>query len=94
MTHDSIGSRILILRGQRVMLDADLAQIYGVPTRTLNQAVKCKLRRFPEDFMFQLTQAEKQEVITICDHLYGLKFAKSLPFAFTEHGAIQACDPG
>lgn len=71
MTHESIASRILLLRGQRVMLDADLAQIYGVPTRSLNQAVKRNLRRFPEDFMFQLSAAEKLEVITICDHLYG-----------------------
>ena len=85
-----IEQRILIMRGQRVMIDADLAEIYGVPTKALNQAVKRNAERFPTDFMFQLTAAEKAEVVTNCDHLAKLKFSKSLPFAFTEHGAIQA----
>lgn len=71
-------------------MDADLAAIYGVETRTLNQAVKRNAERFPEDFIFTLNAAEKLEVITNCDHLARLKFAKSLPFAFTEHGAIMA----
>ena len=66
------------------MIDADLAAIYGVETRTLNQAVKRNAERFPEDFFFQLRAAEKSEVITNCDHLARLKFAKSLPFAFTD----------
>jgi hypothetical protein len=59
-------------------------------TRTLNQAVKRNIERFPEDFLFQLSAREKSEVITNCDHLNQLKFAKSMPFAFTEHGAIMA----
>jgi ORF6N domain len=83
-----IESRILTLRGQRVMIDADLAQLYGVETRTLNQAVKRNANRFPHDFMFQLTPQEKAEVITICDHLQKLKYSKALPFAFTEYGAV------
>jgi hypothetical protein len=83
-----IEQRILLIRGQRVMLDADLAMLYGVPTRILNQAVRRNLKRFPQDFMFKLTQPEKNEVITICDHLKNLKYAKALPNAFTEHGAI------
>ncbi len=87
-----IESLILSIRGQRVMLDADLADIYGVPTRTLNQAVKRNLQRFPQDFMFQLTPKEKQEVITNCDHLAPLKFSPSMPYAFTEHGAIMAAN--
>lgn len=87
-----IESRILLLRGQRVMIDADLAALYGVPTKALNQAVKRNAARFPADFMFALTPAEKQEVVTNCDHLARLKFSKSLPFAFTEHGAIQAAN--
>jgi hypothetical protein len=82
----------LLVRGQRVMIDTDLAQLYGVPTKALNQAVKRNVHRFPPDFMFQLTQAEKQEVVTNCDHLARLKFANTLPFAFTEHGAIQAAN--
>jgi len=80
--------RILSIRGQRVLLDADLAAVYGVSTRALNQAVKRNRDRFPEDFMFQLTRAEKMEVITACDHLRPLRFSPSLPYAFTEHGAI------
>lgn len=83
-----IEGRIVMLRGLRVMIDADLAVLYGVETRVLNQAVKRNLGRFPQDFMFQLDAAEKQEVITNCDHLVKLKFSRSLPFAFTEYGAV------
>ena len=87
-----IESRILIIRDQKVMIDADLAQLYGVPTKALNQAVKRNAQRFPPDFMFSLTAAEKAEVVTNCDHLAQLKFSKTLPFVFTEHGAIQAAN--
>jgi hypothetical protein len=87
-----IDGRILLIRGQKVMIDADLAELYGVPTKALNQAVKRNARRFPADFMFQLTAAEKLQVVTDCDHLARLKFSKALPFAFTEHGAIQAAN--
>lgn len=83
---------ILFVRGRRIMIDADLAQLYGVPTKALNQAVKRNARRFPPDFVFQLTTAEKEEVVTNCDHLAKLKFSKALPFAFAEHGAIQAAN--
>ncbi len=79
---------ILFVRGQKVMLDADLAKLYGVPTKALNQAVKRNQDRFPPDFMFQLTRREKAEVVTNCDHLQRLKFSPTLPHAFTEHGAI------
>jgi hypothetical protein len=58
----------------------------------LNQAVKRNASHFPEDFMFRLSPEEKQEVVTNCDHLDKLKFSKALPFAFTEHGAIQAAN--
>ncbi len=70
------------------MLDADLADLYNVPTKALNQAVKRNADRFPSDFMFQLTAAEKNEVVTNCDHLKKLKYSPVLPHAFTEHGAI------
>lgn len=83
-----IEGRIQMMRGLRVMIDADLAALYGVDTRTLNQAVKRNAGRFPTDFMFQLDAAEKAEVITNCDHLAKLKFSKSLPYAFTEYGAV------
>ncbi|HEU0189255.1 MAG TPA: ORF6N domain-containing protein [Gallionella sp.] len=79
---ESIESRILVIRGQKVMLDADLAELYGVETRTLNQAVKRNPERFPDDFMFQLTKPEKTEVVTNCDHLSKLKYSPSLPYAF------------
>jgi hypothetical protein len=85
---DHIGPRILLIRGVRVLLDADLAQLYGTSTRALNQAVKRNTKRFPGDFMFHLTPEEKSEVITQCDHLQRLKFSAQLPWAFTEHGAI------
>jgi hypothetical protein len=83
-----IEQAILWLRGQRVMLDTDLAALYGVPTKVLNQAVKRNRERFPRDFMFRLTRREKLKVVTDCDHLARLKFSTTLPFAFTEHGAI------
>lgn len=83
---------ILVIRGQKVIIDAELAALYGVPTRALNQAVKRNPARFPEDFMFALNAEEKAEVVTICDHLTGLKFSPSLPNAFTEYGAIMVAN--
>lgn len=90
LTADAVTTRILLIRGQRVMLDADLAELYGVQTRAFNQAVKRNLKRFPVDFLFQLTDEEKAEVITNCDHLAKLKYSPHLPYAFTEHGTIMA----
>ena len=84
----TIQQRILLIRGEKVIIDADLADAYGVPTRRLNEQVKRNRERFPEDFMFQLSADEKAEVIANCDHLDKLKFSKALPHAFTEHGAI------
>ena len=86
----TIQQRILLIRGDKVIVDADLAEAYGVPTRRLNEQVKRNKKRFPEDFMFQLAPEEKAEVIANCDHLSKLKFSKVLPFVFTEHGAIMA----
>ena len=83
-----IESRIFIIRGQKVMLDADLAELYGVVTKRLNEQVRRNIERFPEDFMFQLTAIEKAEVVANCDHLAKLRFSPSLPYAFTEHGAL------
>jgi hypothetical protein len=81
---------ILVIRGRRVIVDADLARLYGVTTAALNQAVRRNAARFPVDFAFQLTPEEKKEVITNCDHLGMLKFSKSLPMVFTEYGAVMA----
>ena len=83
---------IIELRGERVMLDADLARVYGVSTKRLNEQAKRNAARFPPDFVFRLTQKEKDEVVANCDHLKALKFSKALPYAFTEHGAIMAAN--
>jgi hypothetical protein len=85
---EKIDRAILLIRGKKVMLDSDLALIYGVKTFRLNEQVKRNKSRFPEDFMFQLTDEEKQEVIANCDHLEKLKYSPTNPYAFTEHGAI------
>src|SRR4030095_7675044 len=83
-----IEGKILLIRGQRVMLDMDLAELYGVTTKRLNEQVKRNPRRFPPDFMFRLDPEEKSEVVAICDHLKKLKYSKVLPYVFTEHGAL------
>jgi hypothetical protein len=67
-----------------------LARLYGVTTKALNQAVKRNLQRFPTDFMFRLTKAEKAEAVTKCDRLGDLRFSPHLPYALTEHGALMA----
>lgn len=85
---ERIAQAILLIRGEKVMLDIDLAAIYGVTTKRLNEQVKRNASRFPADFMFQLTELEKAEVVANCDHLARLKFSPHLPYAFTEHGAL------
>jgi hypothetical protein len=86
---EHIGDAILLLRGKRVILDRDLARIYGVPTKVLNQAVKRNQVRFPDDFMFRLTQEEevlsRSRPVTL--NTGRGKNVKYLPYAFTEHGA-------
>ena len=79
---------ILHLRGVPLLIDADLAKIYGVPTKRLNEQVKRNSERFRDDFYFQLTAEEKAKVVANCDHLKTLKFSSALPHAFTEHGAL------
>jgi hypothetical protein len=85
---ERIENRILLVRSQKVMLDSDLAELYGVSTKRLNEQVKRNKGRFPVDFMFRLSKEEKAKVVANCDHLQRLKFSPSLPYAFTEHGAI------
>lgn len=85
---ERIENMIFVIRGQKVMLDADLAELYGVPTKRLNEQVKRNAERFPADFMFALTAEEKAEVVAKCDHLKRLRFSPTKPFAFTEHGAL------
>jgi len=85
---ESVLNKILLIRGKKVMIDKDLAGLYGVTTKRLNEQVKRNQKRFPEDFMFQITQEEKDEVVANCDHLATLKYSVNLPYAFTEHGAV------
>lgn len=77
---------ILLIRGEKVMLDKDLAVLYDVETKVLNQAVKRNIERFPEDFMFKLDKKETDQLVTNCDRFRMLKHAGSTPYAFTEQG--------
>jgi len=82
---ERIESRIYLIRGQKVMLDNDLANLYGVPTKALNQAIKRNLSRFPVDFMFQLTALEAENLRSqIVTSSWGGR--RTLPYAFTEQG--------
>jgi len=85
-----ISTRIVVVRGYRVLLDSDLATLYNVPTKRLNEQVKRNSARFPDDFMIRLSRSERDEVVANCDHLARLKFAPTMPSAFTEHGALMA----
>ena len=79
-----ITSKIFLIRNIKVMLDRDLAELYGVTTKALNQAVTRNEQRFPSDFMFRLTKEEKQELVTNCDRLDRLKHSSALPRVLTE----------
>jgi hypothetical protein len=83
---EHIESRIFIIRGLHVMLDRDLAELYQVETKALNQAVKRNINRFPESFRFQLAVNEKNELVTSCDRFESLKHSSANPYAFTEQG--------
>jgi len=81
-----IEKRIFLIRGHKVMFDRDLADLYRVGTKALNQAVKRNRERFPDDFMFRLTDSETDELVTICDRFKSLKHATVNPCVFTEQG--------
>jgi hypothetical protein len=82
---------IFIIRGQKVILDSDLAVLYGVGTKVLNQAIKRNMERFPENFMFQLNLEEVQNLRSqIVTANFGMR--RYLPHAFTEHGALMAAN--
>ncbi|WP_227873871.1 ORF6N domain-containing protein [Flavobacterium nackdongense] len=88
VTEEFIMSKILLIRNQKVMVDSDLATLYSVSTKQLNQQVKRNIKRFPTNFMFQLTAIEKEQLVANCDHLNKLKFSSTLPYVFTEHGTM------
>jgi len=88
---ERIESRILLIRGHKVMLDSDLAELYGVTTKRLNEQVKRNRQRFPADFMFQLTSDEATNLRSrIATSKQGRGGRRYRPYAFTEHGAIMA----
>ena len=80
---------IVTVRGEQVLIDQDIARLYGVTTKRLNQQAKRNIERFPESFRFELTKEEVGEVVANCDHLQSLKFRPTLPYAFTEQGIGQ-----
>ncbi len=91
ITDDAIINKILLIRGQKVMLDSDLAKLYGVETRRLNEQVKRNSERFPEDFMFQLAQDEYENLMS---HFATSKRGgrRKIPYAFTEHGVLMVAN--
>ncbi len=87
---ERITQAIFTIRGTQIILDSDLAGLYEVPTKALNQAVKRNANRFPDDFIFRLTSEETRELVTNCDRFDNLKHSSITPLAFTEHGAMAA----
>ena len=81
-----VENKIIEIRGHQVIIDSDVAELYGVETREVNQALSRNLEKFPEGYIFELDAQEKEELITNCDHLKKLKFSPSFPKAFTERG--------
>ena len=81
-----ISNRIYTIRNEEVMLDRDLAELYGVETKRLNEQVKRNSERFPLDFMFQLKNEEKDELVAKCDRLNNMKHSHVNPYVFTEQG--------
>ena len=81
-----ISSKILMLRREQVMIDSDLAALYGVTTKRLNEQVKRNIARFPSDFMFQLNESEKNELVAKCDRFNTMKHSTVNPYVFTEQG--------
>lgn len=86
VTIDTIEQLIFLIRGQKAMLDHDLAELYGVETKHLNRQVKRNIQRFPAEFMFQLTKQEKKQLVPIWHQFKTRKYSSALPYAFTEHG--------
>lgn len=89
LTQHEIEKRIIVIRGEQVIVDQDVAQLYNVTTKRLNQQVNRNLARFPDSFLFILTKEECNGVVANCDHLKSLKFRPTLPYAFTEQGIAQ-----
>ena len=85
-----VEKRILLIRENKIIIDADLAEFYGVSIKRLREQIRRNKERFPDDFLFRLTHMEKRQVADACPHLDKLRYSRTLPYAFTEHGAIMA----
>lgn len=86
VTSEDVEERVLVLRNQRVLIDSDVAELYGIETKRVNEAVRNNPEKFPYGYVFVLDKYEKQEVVENFDHLNKLKFSKVQPTAFTERG--------
>ena len=86
VTSEDVEERVLVLRNQRVLIDSDVAELYGIETKRVNEAVRINPEKFPYGYIFVLDKYEKQEVVENFDHLNKLKFSKVQPTAFTERG--------
>lgn len=84
--YDKVQDKIIEIRNQNMIMDSDVAELYGVETKQINQAVSRNPDKFPDGYIINLTKQEKEEVVTNCDHLHSLKFSPNLPNAFTEKG--------
>lgn len=85
---ESLAQQIVLILWQKSMVDADLADLYGIPTKALNQAIRRNIEHFPSNFMFRPNAEIKQKVVISCDHLAEFKLSSSLPNALSEHGAL------
>ena len=86
VSHEMIENRIFLIRGRKVMIDRDLAELYGVETKYLNRQIRVNIDRFPNEFMFRLTIDERDELVQICHRFETMKHSSSMPYVFTEHG--------
>lgn len=86
VTSEDVEERVLVLRNQRVLIDSDVAELYGIETKRVNEAVRNNPEKFPYEYIFVLDKYEKKEVVENFDHLNKLKFSKVQPTAFTERG--------
>ena len=85
-----IEKSILLIRNEKVIIDADLAEFYGVTLKRFREQIRRNKNRFLDDFMFKISRKERAGVVAACVHLRNLKYSRTLPYAFTEHGAIMA----
>jgi hypothetical protein len=86
ITYKDVEDKIVTIRGLKVILDSDVAGLYQIETKRVNEAVSRNEDKFPQGYVIELTSEEKDEVVANCDHLQGIKFSASLPKAFTEKG--------